>query len=197
MFALLQALYYYYFEYKYIGMGNTMDYMALFGLLKEYAETGIKKATKTNAWKKLFIETGDFIVQSPEVERRFAEDLKLVFSDKSMEQLAKDMSQGSGIGFTEKLHELLFDLFKKYELEVNAEQYPKARKDCIKEPAFGMAISYSSFELVETTFGVIWFCISRFFSLDTKKEKQKIFEKLYHVRTNMNSARIILYIACL
>lgn len=100
-----------------------MDYLSILGLIQGYAENGIRSLIHSHNWKKLFSETGDFIVQLAEKEGQFLEDLQQVFSDANMQELAKMMNQKSGLGFVDKLHNALYDLFSKYGMEEHAETY--------------------------------------------------------------------------
>lgn len=88
-----------------------------------FAKKKVISAINARKWKTLFSETGKFLLASPDKENAFAEDLKLVFSESNLKEIAKHTGHESGFDVIPKLHDELFNLFKKYELESYAETY--------------------------------------------------------------------------
>lgn len=100
-----------------------MDISLIINYLQDFSKNMISQAIAAQKWKKLFSQTGDFILHDHEMEESFKTDLQIVFSPENMRSLAAEMNTNSGIDFQRKLYESLYRLFEKYEMEDSAEPY--------------------------------------------------------------------------
>lgn len=80
---------------------------------------------KTDAnWTRLFSETGEFLVDSPETLGDFKEDLLIVFTKDNLKSIAKRIQNKRGYEFPNLLHNELYNLMQKYEIpEMEAATY--------------------------------------------------------------------------
>ena len=82
---------------------------------------GVKENYK---WKKLFVSTGDFFVNNPDVLTGFQEDLYSIFSRDNLSRIAEKLKGKKGYDFPQLLHSELYDLMVRYEIPtMEAETY--------------------------------------------------------------------------
>lgn len=75
-------------------------------------------------WQKLFVSTGDFFVNNPDILGRFEDDLYYVFSKENLGSIAKKLKDKNGYDFPQLLHKELYDLMVSYEIPtMKAETY--------------------------------------------------------------------------
>lgn len=98
-----------------------MDYTIITDKIESFVENKVVNAIKTKKWKELFVETGEFLLDSPETEKAFVKDLQLVLSQDNMKELAKEMENESGVVFLQKFRREMKKLFHKYELDEYAD----------------------------------------------------------------------------
>lgn len=83
---------------------------------------GIKKkldsVKEDYKWQKLFVSTGDFLVNNPDTLVRFEADLYSVFSKDNLARIAKKLKDKKGYDFLQLLHKELYDLMVSYEVPV-------------------------------------------------------------------------------
>lgn len=69
-------------------------------------------------WQKLFVSTGDFFVNNPDVLVKFEDDLYSVFSKDNLIRIAKRLKDNNGYDFSQLLHNELYDLMVSYEIPI-------------------------------------------------------------------------------
>ncbi len=75
-------------------------------------------------WQKLFVCTGDFFVNNPDILLEFEKDLYSVFSKANLSRIAKKMKDKKGYDFPQLLHSELYELMMSYEIPtIEAETY--------------------------------------------------------------------------
>lgn len=75
-------------------------------------------------WRKLFVSTGDFFVNNPDILVKFEDDLYSVFSKDNLGRIAKKLKDKNGYDFPQLLHKELYDLMVSYEIPImEAETY--------------------------------------------------------------------------
>lgn len=89
---------------------------------------GVKKkidSVKENfKWKRLFVDTGDFFINNPDMLREFENDLYSVFSEDNLYRLAQKLKNKRGYEFPQLLYKELHDLMICNEIpEREAETY--------------------------------------------------------------------------
>ena len=89
---------------------------------------GVKKkldSVKENyKWQKLFVSTGNFFVNNPDVLMKFEDDLYSVFSKDNLTRIAKRLKDKNGYDFPQLLYKELYDLMVEYEIPTReAETY--------------------------------------------------------------------------
>ena len=89
------------------------------GVVRKFEEV-----KKNNEWKKLFISAGEFLINSPETEKAFKEDLIAVFSKDNLKKIAQKLKNDRGYDFLQSLNDELYDLMLSYEVPIEqAETY--------------------------------------------------------------------------
>ena len=81
--------------------------------LKKY----IEEMRQKKQWHCFFVDTGAVLTHKLDANPSFEEDLFLVFSDDNMQELSKEMINERGYNFKNKLHEQLYDLMIRYEID--------------------------------------------------------------------------------
>lgn len=69
-------------------------------------------------WQKLFVSTGDFFVNNPDILIKFEDDLYSVFSNDNLGRIAKKLEVKNGYDFPQLLHKELYDLMVSYEIPI-------------------------------------------------------------------------------
>ena len=82
----------------------------------------VNSQIENHSWKKLFVQTGDFLADSTDSSTAFENDLKAVFSDDNMHKIAKNIKEKNGFEIVEALREELYQLFSSYEIETGDAQ---------------------------------------------------------------------------
>jgi len=84
----------------------------------------ILKIKENYDWKKLFIDTGEFLVNSHEASNSFKEDLIVIFSKDNLREISQRLKNSSGYSFTQILYGELYNLMLRYEVPpMQAETY--------------------------------------------------------------------------
>jgi len=82
---------------------------------------GVKENYK---WQKLFVSTGNFFVNNPDVLVEFQDDLYSIFSKDNLGRIAKKLKDKNGYDFPQLLYKELYDLMMSYEIPImEAETY--------------------------------------------------------------------------
>lgn len=93
-------------------------------LLLDGAKEKLDSVKEDYKWQKLFVSTGDFFVNNPDILGRFEDDLYSVFSKENLESIAKKLKDKNGYDFPQLLHKELYDLMVSYEIPtMKAETY--------------------------------------------------------------------------
>ena len=84
----------------------------------------IEEIKKDNKWEKLFINTGEFLINSSETSTSFRGDLIAIFSKENLKDIAKKLKNDNGYDFLQSLNNELYDLMISYEVSTTqAETY--------------------------------------------------------------------------
>lgn len=84
--------------------------------LTDILSKGISKIKENHEWKKLFIDTGEFLVNSHETSESFKEDLAVIFSKENLSEISRKLKDNRGYNFTEILYNELYNLMLQYEV---------------------------------------------------------------------------------
>ena len=76
----------------------------------------IESVKENHQWQQLFVSTGDFFVNSPDISAKFEHDLYAVFSKDNLNRIAKNLQDKRGYDFSQLLHKELYDLLVSYEI---------------------------------------------------------------------------------
>ena len=79
-------------------------------------ESAVKKFRKSQAWKKLIVDTGEFFIKNEQEENLFFKDLELVLSRKNLTQIAEELKSEEGYELKHRLHNSFMKLMNKYEI---------------------------------------------------------------------------------
>lgn len=78
--------------------------------------TLITKIMENHEWTKLFVDTGELLINSYETSESFKEDLEVIFSRENLSELARKLKDNSGYDFMKRLQNELYDLMLRYEV---------------------------------------------------------------------------------
>ena len=87
-------------------------------LLLDGVKNKLDSVKENYKWQKLFVSTGDFFVNNPDVLVKFEDDLYSVFSKDNLGRIAKKLKDKKGYDFPQLLHKELYDLMVSYEIPV-------------------------------------------------------------------------------
>lgn len=87
-------------------------------LLLDGVKEKLDSVKENYKWQKLFVSTGDFFVNNPDVLVKFEDDLYSVFSKDNLIRIAKRLKDKNGYDFSQLLHNELYDLMVSYEKEI-------------------------------------------------------------------------------
>ena len=87
-------------------------------LLLDGVKNKLDSVKENYKWQKLFVSTGDFFVNNPDVLVKFEDDLYSVFSKDNLDRIAKKLKDKKGYDFPQLLHKELYDLMVSYEIPV-------------------------------------------------------------------------------
>ena len=76
----------------------------------------IESVKENHQWQQLFVSTGDFFVNSPDISTKFEHDLYAVFSKDNLNRIAKNLQDKRGYDFSQLIHKELYDLLVSYEI---------------------------------------------------------------------------------
>lgn len=97
---------------------------ATIGLLLSGVNEKLKSAKENYEWKKLFQDTGNFFVESPDKLIAFQNDLFVLFSIDNMDKISKRLKDKRGYEFPQLLHDEIYGLMIQYEIPIiEAESY--------------------------------------------------------------------------
>ena len=85
-------------------------------LLLDGVKEKLDSVKENYKWQKLFVSTGDFFVNNPDVLVKFEDDLYSVFSKDNLIRIAKRLKDKNGYDFSQLLHNELYDLMVSYEM---------------------------------------------------------------------------------
>ena len=84
----------------------------------------IGEIKKSNKWEKLFINTGEFLINSSETSKAFKEDLIAIFSKENLKDIAQKLKDDKGYDFLQSLNNEIYNLMISYEVATTqAETY--------------------------------------------------------------------------
>ena len=93
-------------------------------LLLDGVKNKLDSVKEDYKWRKLFVSTGDFFVNNPDILVKFEDDLYSVFSKDNLGRIAKKLKDKKGYDFPQLLHKELYDLMVSYEIPImEAETY--------------------------------------------------------------------------
>lgn len=93
-------------------------------LLLDGVKNKLDSVKEDYKWRKLFVSTGDFFVNNPDILVKFEDDLYSVFSKDNLGRIAKKLKDKNGYDFPQLLHKELYDLMVSYEIPImEAETY--------------------------------------------------------------------------
>ena len=87
-------------------------------LLLDGVKEKLDSVKENYKWQKLFVSTGDFFVNNPDVLVKFEDDLYSVFSKDNLIRIAKRLKDKNGYDFSQLLHNELYDLMVSYEIPI-------------------------------------------------------------------------------
>lgn len=87
-------------------------------LLLDGVKEKLDSVKENYKWQKLFVSTGDFFVNNPDVLMKFEDDLYSVFSKDNLIRIAKRLKDKNGYDFSQLLHNELYDLMVSYEIPI-------------------------------------------------------------------------------
>ena len=87
-------------------------------LLLDGVKEKLDSVKENYKWQKLFVSTGNFFVNNPDVLVKFEDDLYSVFSKDNLIRIAKRLKDKNGYDFSQLLHNELYDLMVSYEIPI-------------------------------------------------------------------------------
>lgn len=87
-------------------------------LLLDSVKKKLDSVKENYKWKKLFVSTGDFFVNNPDVLVKFEDDLYSVFSKDNLGRIAEKLKDKNGYDFPQLLHKELYGLMMEYEVPI-------------------------------------------------------------------------------
>ena len=96
--------------------------MVIAGKLKEIVVDSVlssilpllKKGKENFEWKKLFVDTGEFLVNDSEKSNEFYDDSLRIFSKENMKKMASELKGKSGYELRKSIYQALYELMSSY-----------------------------------------------------------------------------------
>lgn len=128
-------------------------------------------------WKKLFVDTGEFLTNDKDHSEKFYDDLMCIFSEENMKKIANDLRGKTAFKLRSNLHKELSKLMLSYEFSLEMTELYSSH-------FIQVIISYLEENMPEK--------YTQIFLADWKKEEENNFRNIYERLSLMNTAILAL-----